>query len=77
MPAPRQTKRLLAQLATAAILVLALGCSGGDPSEFRSSWPENVERVWVGPDYWSNPMQDWRVRPDDRIHTSRGARGVG
>ena len=62
IPARRQTKRVLAQLVAAATLVLALGCSGGNPSDFRSSWPENVERVWVGPDYWSNPMQDWRVR---------------
>ncbi len=28
---------------------------------FRSSWPPAVERPWVGPEYWSNPLQDWRV----------------
>ena len=30
--------------------------------EFRSVWPENVQRPWPGPEYWSNPLQDWRVR---------------
>ena len=29
---------------------------------FRSNWPAHVERPWVGPEYWSNPLQDWRVR---------------
>ena len=51
----------LVRLGAAAIVALALGCSGSGPSEFRSSWPQSVERVWAGPEYWSNPMQDWRL----------------
>ncbi len=31
-------------------------------SEFHGAWPDEVERVWVGPQYWANPLQDWRVR---------------
>lgn len=31
-------------------------------AEFQSNWPRDVERAWVGPEYWSNPLQDWRVR---------------
>jgi len=34
---------------------------------FRSAWSVNKkERPWIGPEYWANPMQDWRLR-DGRI----------
>ena len=29
--------------------------------DFASLWPEEIERVWVGPEYWSNSLEDWRV----------------
>lgn len=28
--------------------------------DFQSSFPEHT-RTWIGPDYWSNRLQDWRV----------------
>ena len=28
---------------------------------FRSAWPEDAERVWIGPEYWANRLQDWRL----------------
>lgn len=31
-----------------------------EPS-FRSAWPNAVSRPWPGPEYWANPLQDWRV----------------
>ncbi|MBI4910830.1 MAG: alkaline phosphatase D family protein [Acidobacteria bacterium] len=31
-------------------------------ADFHSNWSASIERPWLGPDYWSNPMQDWRVR---------------
>jgi phosphodiesterase/alkaline phosphatase D-like protein/SAM-dependent methyltransferase len=34
---------------------------GGSAREFLSAWPENVERVWAGQEYWTNPLQDWRI----------------
>jgi hypothetical protein len=36
------------------------------PGEFASDWPREVERVWIGPAYWANRLQDWRVR-DGRL----------
>ena len=44
-----------------ACTLTLLGCSG-ESSSFQSQWPEDVERPWIGADYWSNPLQDWRVR---------------
>lgn len=28
---------------------------------FTSHWQETVDRVWIGPEYWANPMEDWRI----------------
>lgn len=38
----------------------ALGPEGADPS-FQSRWPAHVQRYWLGPSYWTNPLQDWRL----------------
>src|SRR5579862_6011347 len=27
-----------------------------------SASSEQSERPWIGPEYWSNPLQDWRLR---------------
>jgi hypothetical protein len=34
--------------------------------ELQSTWPAGIQRTWVGPDYWANRLQDWRVR-DGRL----------
>lgn len=33
---------------------------------FQSNWPQSLRRPWPGADYWSNPLQDWRVQ-DGRL----------
>lgn len=55
----------------------------GDPRErdhvkFASQWHRTPDRVWPGPEYWTNPLQDWRVAggrlecvnaaPDRNVH---------
>ncbi len=44
-----------------AFAVLAFVSSATAQSEFRSAWPERAERIWIGPEYWANRLQDWRV----------------
>ena len=29
---------------------------------FRGEWHVDAEREWPGPEYWANPLQDWRIR---------------
>lgn len=29
---------------------------------FRSSWHRSRDRIWLGPELWANPIQDWRVQ---------------
>jgi len=41
---------------------LALLCAGtGIAAKFSSQWPEDIQRTWVGPQYWANRLQDWQV----------------
>lgn len=49
---------------TAGVVVLLCGVAAG--AEFRSQWVKGVERPWAGPEYWANPLQDWRVK-DGRL----------
>lgn len=38
------------------------GCGNfSDSTEFKSGWHESLQRIWVGPEYWANRLQDWRV----------------
>jgi alkaline phosphatase D len=55
MPIPR--RHFVAAMATAALPLEAQGTS-----EFRSQLPDSANRPWIGPEYWSNPLQDWRLR---------------
>lgn len=48
-----------------------------EAGDFRSAWPKGVTRIWAGPEYWANRLQDWRVA-DGRLEcaTSGGDRNV-
>lgn len=46
-------------------------------AEFQSAWSAGLSRPWLGPDYWANPMQDWRVRNGRmECHVAGGDRNV-
>ena len=47
------------------IFILAFLCCPSatiTAGQFRSAWPKSIERIWIGPEYWSNRLQDWRIR---------------
>ncbi len=68
MPRPCSLLTLLFPL----LLVPALGAA-----EFRSAWPSDNDRVWVGPEYWTNPLQDWHLRNGLlECHVAGGDRNV-
>lgn len=67
----------------AGLLSATLGADGvahaskPDPAtapRFRSRWPRTGTRVWVGPEYWSNPLQDWRIA-EGRLEMVGGGSG--
>ena len=39
-----------------------LSCqSPSDKNGFTSNWNTSGSRTWIGPDYWTNPLQDWQA----------------
>ena len=71
--------RLVAKLTTATVVVAAIGVAAAvHAAAFFSEWPHYTERTWIGPEYWSNRVQDWRIRdgrlecvasgPDRNVH---------
>jgi len=43
-------------------LFLLMGCSKGKHQTiFQSDWNNSPQRMWVGPDFWANRLQDWQV----------------
>ena len=47
-------------LTTIALLLPATAAlAAGD--DFAGAFPDGVQRVWAGRDYWTNPLEDWRV----------------
>ncbi|MFC1554910.1 alkaline phosphatase D family protein [candidate division KSB1 bacterium] len=50
------------------------GCSQtGSSGSFKSDWSNSNDRIWAGPDYWANRLQDWRI-DGGRLECTNGAR---
>jgi alkaline phosphatase D len=45
------------------MLFAALNCTKG--ASFSSDWKGS--HIWVGPEYWANPLQDWRVEKGELV----------
>lgn len=63
------TRRLLLKISSAATAVLgftrantaAAPRAESTVNAFRSNWHKTQDRVFLGGEYWANPMEDWRV----------------
>ena len=50
--------------AAAILMLTVLGICGGPSqagAQFTSAFDRTPDRPWAGPEYWANPLQDWRV----------------
>ena len=52
--------RTFTRLGATMVVVAIPATRVTDAAELRSAWPKDA-RVWAGPEYWANPLQDWRV----------------
>jgi hypothetical protein len=52
---------LISQTGTEADPAAAAQTNESSPAAFRSDWHQSFDRVWLGADFWANPMEDWRV----------------
>jgi hypothetical protein len=41
--------------------MLVCGGAGQARAQFTSAFDRTPDRPWIGPDYWANPLQDWRI----------------
>src|SRR5947208_3186884 len=52
-------------VATAAVAAVsglpASAVAAAAPSDFAAQWTNALDRVWLGAEYWANPLQDWRI----------------
>ena len=53
-------------LITALLLIIVVsvyGCKNQPQKEqvFASNFSSTEARTWIGPEYWSNPLQDWQI----------------
>ena len=42
-------------------LMLSCGLASQAGAQFASVFDRTPDRPWVGPEYWANPLQDWRI----------------
>ncbi|MGE3808774.1 MAG: hypothetical protein AB7K24_29265, partial [Gemmataceae bacterium] len=54
-----------------AVLALALVTPTLVGADFASDLPAKTERVWIGPEFWANRLQDWRLH-EGRIECTEG-----
>ncbi|MEZ5360836.1 MAG: alkaline phosphatase D family protein [Bryobacterales bacterium] len=57
----RQSASLAAGAAVAGSLASESGCGSSDGAGFHADWAKTPDRVWIGREFWANPLQDWRV----------------
>ena len=78
MPKPRTRltrRRFITSSALAAsslVTPLPRAAAAQAAAEFRSRWDVCHDRVWLGPEYWANPLQDWQIA-NGRIECSNPA----
>ncbi|HET6882210.1 MAG TPA: alkaline phosphatase D family protein [Pirellulales bacterium] len=46
-------------------------CAAPVSVAFATSWPADADRVWIGPQFWANRLQDWQLH-DGRLECLRG-----
>jgi hypothetical protein len=49
------------ELATASTEVYAAEPEPRRETDFASRWTDLPDRIWIGEQFWSNPLQDWRI----------------
>ncbi len=58
---------------TLFISLFILSCSTSDNNQsFISEFPTSIDRIWIGPEYWANPMQDWKLERGKMVCTVLG-----
>ena len=53
---------LKSRLIISSVFVLTLfACQNQTKKIFVSNLPNDISRIWIGAEYWANPLQDWQL----------------
>ena len=64
--------KIIACVFISALFILSCNSPSGKKG-FISNWNSQESRTWIGPDYWTNPLQDWQVEKGRLSCTIAGA----
>jgi len=53
--------RFIGFLVFGLLLTAADGSCRSDTDRFLHDLPSQMDRIWIGPSFWSNRLQDWRI----------------
>jgi len=71
--------KITVQLIVAAtILITTFSSCNRTGTRYTSAWEHQPDRVWAGPEFWANRLQDWRIEDGKLkcVNTSLGLRTV-
>ncbi len=59
-------RSFLSRSALGAVGSIIAKSAKGEPQyrstdQFQSNWQHSPDRIWLGPEYWANPLQDWCI----------------
>jgi alkaline phosphatase D len=59
----RPSPPIAAMIRSPLLLAFAVSLSASVTlaGDFASDWDNQHDRVWIGPQYWANPLEDWRL----------------
>lgn len=57
----RQVLKGLGMATAAGTTIVSNSGAAETESGFRSDWHTLPNRIWVGPEFWTNPMEDWSI----------------
>ena len=84
VPKPTRRRILAGAVATAGAMATpswvfdrASAASSVALTQVDASLPTTITRVWVGPMYWGNRLQDWQLNKGRIEHTSTAGRSIG
>ncbi|MEO9851276.1 MAG: alkaline phosphatase D family protein [Reichenbachiella sp.] len=61
MCAESKYKNLIAGVLGSFFLWFSISCSDADSEQLKADFSV-INREWVGPEYWANPLQDWEIK---------------
>ncbi len=56
------------------LFVVTIFASLGSPDEVQDQWAKTPDRIWIGPEYHTNRLQDWRIAEGRLECTETGKR---